>query len=332
MSGPVVVARGLGKRYPRSSREPGLMGSLKYVFRRQREHVEALVDATFEIAEGEVVGFLGPNGAGKTTTLKILSGVMAPSSGEARVLGHEPFKREPAFLSRIALVMGNRQQLWWDLPARESFDVLAELYGVPRAEYLKRLDRLVEGLELGGKVSVPVRRLSLGERMKCELVAALLHRPRVLFLDEPTIGLDLVSQERIRAFVSELNREDGCTVLLTSHYMRDVQELCERVIVVGQGRIGYDGKLSDVASQFGAQRRVKVTFDPTQDVPELGGLGTLVERDGHSVALAVRAADAPAVASTLLNQYAVADITIEDDPIEEVVKRLFEQRPSPRPE
>lgn len=323
MSPPAIVVEGLGKRYPLANREPGLGGSLRGLFRRQREFVDALVDASFEIAEGEVVGFLGPNGAGKTTTLKILSGVMMPSSGRARVLGYEPFQRKPEYLSQIALVMGNRQQLWWDLPAQESFDVLAELYGVSRPDARKRIDRLVEGLELGAKVGIPVRRLSLGERMKCELAAALVHRPRVLFLDEPTIGLDIVSQERIRGFVSELNREEGCTVLLTSHYMRDVQELCERVVVVGSGRIGYDGKLSEVASQFGARRRVKVTFAPGTPVPDLSRLGAVEEQGGHMVTLAVPAEAAPGVAAALLNEHTVADITIEDDPIEEVVKRLF---------
>ncbi|MGE3127189.1 MAG: ATP-binding cassette domain-containing protein [Fimbriimonadaceae bacterium] len=318
-----IVVNGLSKKYPRTSRDPGLAASFKALFRRNRDFVTALQDASFTIAEGEIVGFLGPNGAGKTTTLKMLAGIMVPTSGEATVLGYTPFDRDHRFLAQIALVMGNRQQLWWDLPAQESFAVLGDLYDVPPDDLKTRIHRLVEGLELEDKVNVPVRRLSLGERMKCELVAALLHRPKVLFLDEPTIGLDIVSQERIRHFVAELNREDGCTVLLTSHYMRDVQELCERVIVVGDGRIGFDGRLKDVASKLGASKRVRVAFEHTAEVPALDEFGTVVGQDGHTVELDISADSAPQVASALLNRYAVQDISIEDPPIEEVVKRLF---------
>lgn len=318
-----IEVEGLTKRYPKASKEPGLAASVRALFRKSREFVTALEDASFRIEEGEIVGFLGPNGAGKTTTLKMLSGIMVPTAGRAEVLGYVPFDRDPRFLAQIALVMGNRQQLWWDLPAQESFAVLGELYDVPPADLKPRLDRLVEGLDLGDKVSVPVRRLSLGERMKCELVAALLHRPRVLFLDEPTIGLDIVSQERIRAFVEEVNREEGCTVLLTSHYMRDVQVLCERVIVVGGGRVAFDGKLGEVSSRFGTTKRVKVTFDPSTDVPPLEEFGTLAAQDGHAVELDIPSQTAPQVATALLNRFSVQDITIEDPPIEEVVKRLF---------
>ncbi len=319
-----IVVEGLTKQYPRASRDVGLAASFKALFQRNRDFVTALQDADFRIGAGEIVGFHGPNGAGKTTTLKMLAGIMAPTSGTASVLGYTPFDRDPRFLSQIALVMGNRQQLWWDLPAQESFSVLGDLYDVPPNDLRARLHRLVDGLGLQDKVTVPVRRLSLGERMKCELVAALLHKPKVLFLDEPTIGLDIVSQERIREFVADLNREEGCTVLLTSHYMRDVQELCERVIVVGDGRIGFDGKLRDVAARVGATKRVKVTFEHAIEGNDLVEYGALASQDGHTVELDISADSAPQVASSLLNRFAVQDITIEDPPIEEVVKRLFE--------
>src|SRR4249919_2779256 len=242
-------------------REAGLRASLKSLVRRKHREVRAVDDIVFEVGQGEVVGFLGPNGAGKTTSLKMLSGLLYPTSGVARVLGHVPSKREREFLSRITLVMGNRNQLQWDLPALDSFELNRSIYRIPREDFTPFRDELIELLDVGDLIRKPVRNLSLGERMKVEIVGALLHRPQVLFLDEPTIGLDVTMQKRIRAFVAEYNRRHGATVLLTSHYMADVQALCRRVIVIHHGRILYDGPLTGLADQFAAHKTIGVALE-----------------------------------------------------------------------
>jgi ABC-2 type transport system ATP-binding protein len=302
-------------------REAGFAAALKSLVRRETREVRAVDDIGFEIEAGEVVGFLGPNGAGKTTTLKMLSGLLYPTSGEATVLGHIPSRREPDLLRRITMVMGNRNQLQWDLPALDSYDLIRAIYRLPVADFRKTRDDFIELLDLGDLVNKPVRNLSLGERMKVEIVGALLHRPQVLFLDEPTIGLDVTMQKRIRSFIAEYNRQFGATVLLTSHYMADVQALCRRVIVIHHGRMLFDGGLSDLAARFNATKTIGVILkDGTAD---LSSYGEVIATDDEKVTLRVARTDAPEVTTRLLRDLPVADLTIEDPPIEDVIELVF---------
>ncbi len=313
-------------------KHPGFWGGVKGLFRREFEETIAANDISFQIAEGEFVGFLGPNGAGKTTTLKMLSGLIYPTSGSARVAGFDPTKRENAYRRLFALVLGQKNQLWWDLPAIESFNLLRAIYAIPADQYKATLEELVALLDIEKKLNVMVRELSLGERMKMELIAALLHRPRVLFLDEPTIGLDVVSQKAVRQFLRRYNREHRVTILLTSHYMADIQELCERVIVIHKGRKIYDGALDRLESSGGARQKT-ITF-----VPAAAGQGieagafpdtwqsrfapTTRTDDGKFV-LRVPAEKVVNVSQEILSAGPVADITIADIPLEEIIAELF---------
>lgn len=268
-----------------------------------------------------VVGFLGPNGAGKTTTLKMLSGLLYPTSGEVSVLGYLPERREKSFLKEITLVMGNRNQLQWDIPALDSFELNRAIYGIASHQFKRTRDEFIELLDLQDLVRKPVRNLSLGERMKMEIVAALLHRPKVLFLDEPTLGLDVTMQRRIRTFVGEYNRRYGATVLLTSHYMADVVALCQRVIVIHHGHILFDGKLSGLSERFAAYKTIGVTLDdPTAD---LRAYGEVVEREAGKVRLRVPKAETSRVTARLLAEVSVSDLTVEDPPIEDIIERVF---------
>jgi ABC-2 type transport system ATP-binding protein len=302
-------------------REAGFAAALKSLVRRETREVRAVDDIAFEIQAGEVVGFLGPNGAGKTTTLKMLSGLLYPTSGEARVLGYIPSKREPAFLRQITMVMGNRNQLQWDLPALDSFDLIRAIYRLDPVAFRQTRDEFIELLELGDLVNKPVRNLSLGERMKVETVGALLHRPRVLFLDEPTIGLDVTMQKRIRSFVAEYNQRLGATVLLTSHYMADVQALCKRVVVIHHGRILFDGALAELAARFNAEKTIGVVLKDGN--VDLSAYGEVMSTDDDRVMLRVARADAPEVTTRLLRDLPVADLTIEDPPIDDVIEHVF---------
>ena len=313
----------LRKTYVVPEREAGLRASLKSLVRRKTREVKAVDGVSFTLKPGEVVGFLGPNGAGKTTTLKMLSGLLYPSGGDLQVLGYVPERREKQFLSQIALVMGNRNQLQWDIPAMDSFELNRAVYRIPEAEFKQTRDEFIELLELQSLVHKPVRNLSLGERMKMEIVGALLHRPHVLFLDEPTIGLDVTMQKRIRTFIGEYNRRYGATVLLTSHYMADVQALCKRVIVIHHGRILFDGNLGGLGGQFAADKRIGVTLeDPEVD---LRAYGEVVGQEAGRITLRVSKADAPRVTAQLLRDYPVTDLTIEDPPLEDVIERVFAQ-------
>ncbi|MHB1242798.1 MAG: ABC transporter ATP-binding protein [Gaiellaceae bacterium] len=323
MPEPVVHVADLNKTFLVPEREPGLRAAAKSLLRRQHREVRAVDDVSFEIAPGEVVGFLGPNGAGKTTTLKMLSGLLYPTSGEATVLGHVPSRRERAFLSRITLVMGNRNQLQWDLPALDSFELNRAIYRISRPEFLQLRDELVELLDVGDLVRKPVRQLSLGERMKVEIVGSLLHRPQVLFLDEPTIGLDVTMQKRIRSFVAEYNQRYGATVLLTSHYMADVEALCKRVVVIHHGRILFDGPLARIGDQFEAYKTLTVELADIS--ADLSGYGDVLEREDGRVKLRVPKAEAARVTARLLADREVADLTIEDPPIEDVIELVFAQ-------
>jgi ABC-2 type transport system ATP-binding protein len=308
-------------------REGGVRAATKSLVRRETKQVAAVDGISFAVPAGEVVGFLGPNGAGKTTTLKMLAGLLVPSAGEARVLGHVPERRERELLRRITMVMGNRNQLQWDLPALDSFELIRAIYRIPRPEFLRTRDEMIALLELGELVTKPVRNLSLGERMKTEICSALLHQPSVLFLDEPTIGLDVTAQKRIRAFVAEYNRRTGATVLLTSHYMADVQALCRRVIVIHHGRILFDGALAGLAERFAATKTIGVTLrDGTAD---LAAYGEVMGSEDGKTTLRVARADAPQVAARLLAELPVADLTIEDPPIEDVIEQVFASGTAP---
>jgi ABC-2 type transport system ATP-binding protein len=305
-------------------KQPGFWGGVKGLFRREFEETAAAKDISFSIGEGEFVGFLGPNGAGKTTTLKMLSGLIYPTSGTARVAGYDPTRRENAYRRIFALVMGQKNQLWWDLPAIESFHLLRAIYGLPADQFKTTLDELVALLGVEPKLNVMVRELSLGERMKMELIAALLHRPRVLFLDEPTIGLDVVSQKAVRQFLRDYNRRYRVTILLTSHYMADIKELCERVIVIHKGRKIYDGALDRLESAGGARKKI-ITFVPAGNFPDgwQSRHGTTTRGDDGKYTLRVPGENVVAVSQEVLSAGPVADITIEDVPLEDVIAELF---------
>jgi ABC-2 type transport system ATP-binding protein len=316
-------------------KQPGFWGGVKGLVHREFEEVAAARDVSFSIDEGEFVGFLGPNGAGKTTTLKMLAGLIQPTSGRARVAGHDPSRRENAYRRLFALVLGQKNQLWWDLPAAESFTLLRAIYGIPAGEFRRTLDELVGLLGVGPKLNVMVRELSLGERMKMELIAALLHRPRVLFLDEPTIGLDVVSQKAVRRFLRDYNRREKVTILLTSHYMSDIKELCERVIVIHKGSKIYDGGLHRLEQGSGSRKRV-IQFVPVLDsgsgavrtFPEAwqSRLGETSRAEDGRFTVRVPADQVVAVSQEILNAGPVADITIEDVPLEDVIAEFFQSR------
>jgi ABC-2 type transport system ATP-binding protein len=319
----VVHVRELTKVFKVPEREPGLRAAAKALIRRTTRDVHAVEAISFDIEPGEVVGFLGPNGAGKTTTLKMLAGLLYPTSGEARVLGHVPSRREKDYLRRMTMVMGNRNQLQWDIPALDSFELYRAIYRLRREDYVAMRDELVELLDVGDLVRKPVRNLSLGERMKVEIVGSLLHRPQVLFLDEPTIGLDVTMQKRIRTFVAEYNQRHGATVLLTSHYMADVEALCKRVIVIHHGRILFDGALASLGNEFAAYKTIGVLLENGNT--ELGGYGEIISRDGDRTILRVPKAETSRVAARLLSEHEVLDLTIEEPPIEDVIELVFAQ-------
>jgi len=324
----MIEVRHLTRIFRTYKKRPGFLGGVRGLFKRDFEEIAAARDVSFDIAEGEFVGFLGPNGAGKTTTLKMLSGLIFPTSGTARVAGFDPVRRESAYRRIFALVLGQKNQLWWDLPAIESFHLLRHIYGIPAAGHKSTLDELVALLGVGHKLNVMVRELSLGERMKMELIAALLHRPRVLFLDEPTIGLDVVSQRAVRQFLRDYNRRHNVTILLTSHYMSDIQELCERVIVINKGEKIHDGSLDLLEARSGPRHKI-VKFLPRPGAfPEnwtsRHGRASRDE-DGH-VNLRVPATDIVAVSQEILSAGSVVDITIEDVPLEDVIADLFTSR------
>jgi len=326
VSEPVVEVKALRKTFRVTEREEGLAATLRSFVRRRRRDVNAVAGITFRIEPGEVVGFLGPNGAGKTTTLKMLSGLLHPTAGEARVLGYTPWRRENAYLRSMTLLMGNRTQLVWDIPAADSFRVLQEIYRIPEEQFRRTVGELTELLELAELVRKPVRNLSLGERMKVEFAAGLIHSPSVAFLDEPTIGLDISMQARIRRFVAEYNRRTGATILLTSHYMDDVVALCKRVIVIHRGLLLYDGPLADLAERMAPYKIITATLhDGTASTADLDAYGTVVSREEGRVVLRVDRQVAPERTARLVNDLGdrLADISVEDPPIEEVIDRVF---------
>jgi ABC-2 type transport system ATP-binding protein len=326
---PQIVVEELTKVYRVPQRAAGLGAAMRSLIHRTYTDVAAVSAVSFAIDAGEIVGLIGPNGAGKTTTLKVLSGLLHPTSGTARVAGYEPWERQPEFLRRISMVLGNKSQMMWDIPPLDTFRVLGEIYAVPPAEFRRTLDELIALLEMEELLTKPVRNFSLGERMKCELVAGLLHRPSVLFLDEPTLGLDVSMQGRLLRFIADYKRLSGATIILTSHYMADVVALCRRVIVIHRGRILYDGGLSQLAEQLAPFKLVRVTLadggNGSASAPALPDGVDVLESQNGTMVLRVRRPAAPAVTAHLLQTLPVTDLTVEDPPLEAVIDQIYRE-------
>ena len=321
----VIEVDRLTKSFRTFKKQPGFAGALKGLWRREYEQTTAVNQVSFQIEAGEFVGFLGPNGAGKTTTLKMLSGLLHPTQGTARVLGYTPWDRLDGYRRQFALVLGQKNQLWWDLPARESLELNARIYGIEHSLFLKKVDELTSLLQVRDKLDVNVRELSLGERMKMELIASLLHQPAILFLDEPTIGLDVVSQKTVREFLRAHNEQQKTTILLTSHYMADIQELCQRVIIIDHGRLFFDGKLDEIVDRFANFKLVGIQFPTEKDLPadRLDRYGEVVEKKAGNLLLKVNRDRVISTCKALLDELPVTDIDIQEVPIEDVIRRIF---------
>lgn len=323
---PAIEVSHLTKAFHTYKKQPGFAGALKGLFKRQYDQTLAVNDVSFKIEPGELVGFLGPNGAGKTTTLKMLSGLLYPTSGTAKVLAHTPWERHDSYRRQFALVLGQKNQLWWDLPARESLELNAKIYGISADRFTRTVGELAELLSVNDKLNISVRELSLGERMKMELIASLLHQPKILFLDEPTIGLDVISQKTVREFIRRHNAEQKTTILLTSHYMADIQELCERVIIIDHGRIFFDGKLSDIVDRFADFKLVTIQCEnPGQhpDTQKISHYGEIVQRNNNTITLKVKRDRVVPVCKVILDELSVSDIDIQEVPIEDVIRQIF---------
>jgi ABC-2 type transport system ATP-binding protein len=321
---PIIEANGLSKTYRVFQKQPGLGGAIRSLFRRQYKEVHAVADVSFRIEPGEMVAFLGPNGAGKTTTLKMLSGLIYPSAGRATVLGFTPWERPDAFRRRFSLIMGQKNQLWWDLPAGDSFQLHREIYSLPADAFNRTLGELTELFAVNELTRQPVRELSLGERMKMELIAALLHEPQLLLLDEPTIGLDVVAQVAIQHCLKEYNATRGVTMLLTSHYMRDVEALCSRVLVITHGRVIYDGPLAGITERFGRSKLVRLHFAGEETPKDLDRFGEYTSA-GPVADLKVERARVAEVLAGILDSYTVVDMSVQDPPLDQVIARVFEE-------
>ncbi len=324
MSESQIVVENLSKTYRVPEREPGLKASLKNLVRKTTRDVPAVRAINFTIRAGEVVGFIGPNGAGKTTTLKMLAGLLHPTSGSVSVVGQTPWERKPAYLRQIAMVLGNKSQLMWDIPAMDTFRVLGEIYYVPAADLKATVDELSTLLDMGDLLTRPVRNLSLGERMKCELVASLIHHPAVLFLDEPTLGLDVSMQRRLRTFIAEYNRRNGATIILTSHYMADVIELCERVILIHHGELLYDGPLAELGARLAPFKLIKLTLNRPLNGNLPDGVH-VVSQANSSLTLRVDRGKTSAITAELLSQLPVVDLSIENPPLEAVIDQIYQE-------
>jgi len=322
---PVIEVINLTKAFRTYKKQPGFAGAVKGLFRRQYEQTVAVNEVGFKIEPGELVGFLGPNGAGKTTTLKMLAGLLYPTSGTAKVLGYTPWERADGYRRQFALLLGQKNQLWWDLPARESLELNAKIYGIPKDRFERTVAEMSEMLTVRDKLNVSVRELSLGERMKMELIASLLHEPKVLFLDEPTIGLDVTSQKTVRDFIRRHNAERKTTILLTSHYMADIQALCERVIIIDHGKIFFDGKLSEIVDRFADFKFVTIQCEKANEYPaeKLAPYGEVVEKTPDAITLKVKRDRVIPTCKALLDELPVSDIDIQEVPIEDVIRQIF---------
>jgi ABC-2 type transport system ATP-binding protein len=321
----IIVAENLNKSYPVAIKNPGIRGTITHFFRRNYRLIKAVQDVSFTIEPGEIVGFLGPNGAGKTTTLKMLTGLIHPSSGLVKVGGFVPFRRQETFLQKITLVMGQKQQLIWDLPALDSLRINAAVYNISDKEFQRRVGELTEMLGLEGKLTQPVRKLSLGERMKAEILAALLHRPQVLFLDEPTLGLDVNAQVGVRQFLKEYNQLYQATILLTSHYMADITALCQRVLLIHEGKLMYDGSLEGLLESFAPYREIYVELAQALPLAQLMSYGDVQMVEGRTVRFIVQQEALTQTVSRILADLAVVDLTVTEPPVEEVIGRVFEK-------
>jgi ABC-2 type transport system ATP-binding protein len=326
---PTIEVRKLTKIYRTYQKEAGFLGALRGLAHRTYKETAAAKEVSFSVNEGELVGFLGPNGAGKTTTLKMLSGLLYPTSGEATVLGFTPWKRQNEFKRRFSLVLGQKNQLWWDLPASESLELNRVIYGIPREAAQRTIDELTALLDVRDKLDVMVRELSLGERMKMELIAALLHRPKVLFLDEPTIGLDVVSQKKVREFLRDYTARHRITTLLTSHYMQDIEELCERVIIIDRGTVFFDGALEDVIARLATHKMMTLVRRKGFAGADFSPYGEVLERNDNEVKLKIPRAKIVAASQDLIAKLQVDDFTVEDVPIEEIIREVFAERRAP---
>jgi ABC-2 type transport system ATP-binding protein len=322
---PAIEVNGLTKAFRTYKKLPGFGGAIRGLFHRQYEQTVAVKDVSFTVEPGELVGFLGPNGAGKTTTLKMLAGLLYPTSGAAKVLGYTPWQRDDGYRRQFALLLGQKNQLWWDLPARESLELNAKIYGISDDSLNRTVDEMTELLAVRDKLNVAVRELSLGERMKMELIASLLHRPKILYLDEPTIGLDVVSQKTVREFLREHNAKHKTTILLTSHYMTDIQELCERVIIIDRGTISFDGRLSEVVDRFADFKLITIHWEgaATYSAEAVAKYGEVVEQSAGTLTLKVKRDRVIPVCKALLDELPVNDIDIQEVPIEEVIRKVF---------
>lgn len=319
----VIKIENLKKYFKVYKKEPGLIGSIKSLWKRKYETVKAVDDISFEITQGEIVGFIGQNGAGKTTTLKMLSGLLYPTAGKIDVLGFRPWDRKPAFQKQFSLVMGQKNQLWWDLPAIESFYLNKAIYEIPDKEFDATLEKLSTILDVKDILQIQVRKLSLGQRMKCEIIAALLHSPKVLFLDEPTIGLDVVMQKILRDFIKIYNKEFGATIILTSHYMGDVKELCERVIIIDKGSKIFDGKLDDIINKYARNKILSFTLGNGTSENDLKEYGEIKSFENQRATLIVPRIQATQIASKILNKFKIIDLNIEEASIEAVIREIF---------
>jgi len=318
----IIVDR-LVKSFEVSQKEPGLTGAIKSLFSSKKKTVRALREISFTIQPGELVGFIGPNGAGKTTTLKTLSGLLYPTSGFIEVLEHNPWERKPEFLKQIALVMGQKNQLWWDLPAIETFELNRAIYEIPTKNYNDNLKELVDLLEIGKLINTPVRKLSLGQRMRMELTAALLHKPKVLFLDEPTIGLDIIGQQKMRDFIYEYNKKYNATILLTSHNMDDLSNLARRVIVIDAGQLLFDGALEELIAKFAKEKIIKATLGNEDNIKGLESIGKIRKLSFPEVIISVPREATAVAAAELLQNFPIEDLTIEEVPIEDIIRKVF---------
>lgn len=326
MSGVVISVKNLKKYYQVHHKREGLWGSIFSLFHREYEQVRAVDGISFEIKEGELVSFIGPNGAGKTTTLKVLSGLLYPTWGEVKVLGYSPWERKADYQKQFSLVMGQKNQLWWDLPAIESFNLNKEIYEIPEGIFRKNLEELVELLEVEGLLNLQVRKLSLGQRMKMELIAALIHSPKLLFLDEPTIGLDVVMQKKMRDFIKEINKRKRSTILLTSHYMEDVKQLSKRIIIIDHGRILFDGKLEAIIGKFADYKTISVVFSKKINPDKLAQIGKIISYQFPQATLSIKRHLASECSTRLLKEFPVEDLNIEEPRIEDVIREVFTKK------
>ncbi|MSU20955.1 MAG: ATP-binding cassette domain-containing protein [Pedosphaera sp.] len=322
---PVIQVQGLTKAYRTYKKRPGFVGAVQGLFHREYETLLAANDVTFSVNEGELVGFLGPNGAGKTTTLKMLAGLLYPTRGTAQVLGYVPWERKDGYRRQFSLLLGQKNQLWWDLPTRESLELNSKIYGISGAVFERTVIEMTELLDVKDKLNVMVRELSLGERMKMELIAALLHRPKVLFLDEPTIGLDVVSQKKVREFLQHHNSTHKTTILLTSHYMADIQALCQRVIIIDRGTVFFDGRLAEVLDRFADFKVVTIRCagGGNCSAADLTKYGEVVEQNAASIRLKVKRDRVIPVCKALLDELPISDIDIQEVPIEDIIRQIF---------